>query len=63
MTANRLQRPTAWNSDIERLVKELVSSVMFGTVTIIIQDGRIIQVDRNEKIRISKSVHQDGSGI
>ncbi|TCK60999.1 YezD family protein [Seleniivibrio woodruffii] len=63
MTANRLQRPTAWNSDIERLVKELVSSVMFGTVTIIIQDGRIIQVDRNEKIRISKSVHQDWSGI
>jgi len=60
-TSSRFNRPITWNREIEELVKELVSSVMYGTVTIIIQDGRIIQVDKNEKFRIKG--HQDGSGI
>jgi len=27
------------------------------------QDGRVIQVDKSEKIRISRTGHIDGSGI
>lgn len=64
MTATkRVNRPSVWSSEIEELLKESVASVNFGTVTIIIQDGRIIQIDRNEKIRITKHGHVDGSGI
>lgn len=34
---------------VERLVKE----VKYGTVTIVIQDGKVIQIDKMEKIRLS----------
>lgn len=30
----------------------IVSSIKYGFVTIIIQDGKIIQIDKNEKIRL-----------
>ncbi|HWI41338.1 MAG TPA: YezD family protein [Verrucomicrobiae bacterium] len=33
---------------LDRLLKDL----RFGTVTLVVQDGRVIQIDRNEKIRI-----------
>jgi hypothetical protein len=57
--------PTAdtWNRDLERLVREALTSIRFGTVTLVIQDGRVIQVDKSEKIRLNKVGHIDGSGI
>ena len=33
---------------------EFIKTTAHGSVTLIIQDGRIIQVERSEKIRISK---------
>ena len=33
-------------------IKETVSNVKFGTVTLIIQDGYIVQIEKNEKIRL-----------
>ncbi len=35
-----------------RKIKEFIESIQYGSVTIIIQDGRIIQIDKNEKIRM-----------
>jgi hypothetical protein len=32
-------------------VEELVNSIQYGSVTIIIQDGKVIQVDKTEKLR------------
>lgn len=34
-----------------KLTKEYVESVKFGSVNIIIQDGRIVQIDKSEKKR------------
>jgi hypothetical protein len=34
------------------LISELVSQTRFGSVTIVIQDGVIVQIDKNEKIRV-----------
>lgn len=34
------------------LLEELVSQTRFGSITIVIQDGVIVQIDKNEKIRI-----------
>jgi len=31
---------------------DLIENIQYGTVTLIIQDGRVIQIDRNEKIRL-----------
>lgn len=35
-------------------VRRLVSTIQYGSVTLIIQDGKVIQIDRTEKIRQKK---------
>ncbi len=37
--------------DMKRLLG-LLDSVRFGSVTLIIQDGRVVQIEKNEKVRI-----------
>lgn len=37
--------------DIRKIVT-FVESVKYGSVNIIIQDGKIIQIEKNEKIRL-----------
>ena len=34
-------------------IQEAVESIRFGVVQLIIQDGRIVQIDKTEKIRLS----------
>ena len=55
--------PDPWNRELERLVREALLSIRFGTVSLVVQDGRVIQVDKSEKIRINRNGHIDGSGI
>ncbi|MCI6867737.1 MAG: YezD family protein [Lachnospiraceae bacterium] len=35
-----------------QLVKRMLDEVKFGSITIVIQDGKIMQVQKEEKIRI-----------
>lgn len=35
----------------ERLL-QYIQSVQYGSVTVIIQDGKVIQIEKNEKIRL-----------
>jgi hypothetical protein len=55
--------PDLWNKELERLVRDTLQSIRFGTVSLVVQDGRVIQVDKSEKIRINRAGHIDGSGI
>lgn len=55
--------PDLWSMELERLVRDSLQSIRFGTVSLVVQDGRVIQVDKNEKIRINRAGHIDGSGI
>ncbi|KAA0887926.1 YezD family protein, partial [Oryzomonas rubra] len=41
--------PEPWSRDLEQVVREALSSIRFGTVTLVVQDGRVIQVDKSEK--------------
>lgn len=34
-------------------ILNMISQIKYGSITLIIQDGIIVQVDRNEKIRIT----------
>jgi hypothetical protein len=52
-----------WNQELERIVRNSLSEIRFGTVTLVVQDGRVVQVDKSEKIRINRTGHIDGSGI
>ncbi len=40
---------------LEALV-EALSGVRFGTVTVIVQDGRVVQIDRTERRRLKTDV-------
>ena len=33
-------------------IKKYVNEIRYGTVTVIIQDGKVIQIDKTEKIRL-----------
>ena len=57
------QSPDPWNKELEHLLREALLSIRFGTVSLVVQDGRVIQVDKSEKIRINRTEHIDGSGI
>lgn len=37
--------------DLDRLIK-IISTVKYGSVTLVIQEGRIIQIEKNEKLRL-----------
>ncbi len=37
--------------DLEKIQK-LIESLRYGSVNIIVQDGRIVQIEKNEKIRL-----------
>ncbi|WP_243375177.1 YezD family protein [Geotalea sp. SG265] len=42
-----------WNADLERRIRAALQEIKFGTVTLIIQDSKVIQIDKSEKIRLS----------
>ena len=33
-------------------VRKLVSSIQYGSITLVIQDNYVVQIERNEKIRL-----------
>jgi len=37
--------------DLKKIV-ELLEKIQYGSVTVIIQNGKILQIERNEKIRV-----------
>lgn len=48
---------------LEQKLHEALSSLKFGTITLVVQDGRVIQLDRHEKFRLSGMYGLNGEGI
>jgi hypothetical protein len=40
------------HGEVFDIVTRLLNSIRYGSITLVIQDGRIIQVDSQEKIRL-----------
>ncbi|MDD5968281.1 MAG: YezD family protein [Anaerostipes sp.] len=34
-------------------MKEFIESVRFGHITIVVQDGKVIQIEKHEKVRLA----------
>ena len=51
------------NGEVERALRDALRSIRFGTVTLVVQDGRVVQIEKNEKFRLNKGEQFDGSGI
>ncbi len=49
--------------DLERKIRDALVSIRYGTVTLVVQDGRVIQLDKSEKIRLVGPTYGDGGGI
>jgi hypothetical protein len=41
-----------WSTELEQKVREALRDIRYGTVTLVIQDSRVIQIDKSEKIRL-----------
>ncbi len=48
MSANTEQ----WSKELELRIRSALKEIRFGTVGLVIQDGRVIQIDKSEKIRL-----------
>lgn len=51
---NRGETAPTW----ERLVQAHVHSLRFGTVQIVVHGGRVVQVERTEKVRLDDPDHR-----
>lgn len=40
------------NDEYIRLLKQMVKELKFGSITLTVQDGKIVQIQKEEKIRI-----------
>jgi hypothetical protein len=38
-------------AELDRLIA-YINEIRFGSVTVVIQDGRVLQIEKNEKIRL-----------
>ena len=41
-----------WSKDLEVKIRDVMREIRYGTVTLVIQDSRVIQIDKSEKIRL-----------
>jgi hypothetical protein len=48
-----------WSGLTEELlrVRDALKGLQYGTVTVVVQDGVVVQIDRTEKIRLSRSAN------
>ena len=51
-------RPTEEFHRIERELRQALSEIRYGSIEIVIQDSRVVQIERREKVRFDR----DGKG-
>ncbi len=46
-----VKRNVIQDRDIKKII-EFLETIQYGSVTVIVQDGKILQIEKNEKIRV-----------
>ncbi|QEH70707.1 DUF2292 domain-containing protein [Cellulosilyticum sp. WCF-2] len=44
--------PDKNNQEEVKKVLQIIETIKYGSVTVMIQDGKIVQIEKNEKLRI-----------
>ena len=39
------------NSNL-KMIADMIKDIRYGSITVIVQDGKVIQIDKTEKVRI-----------
>lgn len=47
-----MEQTKVTKADLQK-IKEFIETVRFGSVTVIVQDGKVIQIEKNEKVRLN----------
>ncbi|QFT87471.1 hypothetical protein FIU87_02305 [Bacillus sp. THAF10] len=47
-------KQTEWEDVVSHL-ERMLQSVKFGSITLVVQDGKVIQIEKNEKVRLPKN--------
>ena len=48
--------PALVSEELDR-VREALRNLHYGTVTVVVHDGAVVQIDRTEKIRLGRSAN------
>lgn len=48
---NTVNKQSVNEKDIHKII-EFINSIQYGSIVISIQDGKIVQIEKNEKIRL-----------
>lgn len=48
---NDMKSTTVTEKDLKTII-EFIESIQFGAVSIVIQNGKIVQIEKNEKVRL-----------
>jgi hypothetical protein len=46
------QHAEKWSRELELRIRAALGEIHYGTVSLVIQDGKVIQIDKSEKIRL-----------
>lgn len=47
-----MQQTRVTKDDLEK-IREFIETVRFGSVTVVVQDGKVIQIEKHEKLRLN----------
>lgn len=47
-----MAKDTESNASYLKKIEELIESIQYGSINIIVQDGKVIQIDKTEKYRV-----------
>ncbi|MCD8038951.1 MAG: YezD family protein [Lachnospiraceae bacterium] len=45
--------PDKTQNDWLGIVKQMAEEIKYGTISIVVQDGKVVQVEQNKKVRLS----------
>ncbi|MBR1865668.1 MAG: YezD family protein [Lachnospiraceae bacterium] len=46
------KKPAKLNAELIRQLEEQINKIQYGSVTAVIHDGRVVQIDTSSKIRL-----------
>ena len=50
-----MERTKVTEEELEQ-IKKFIEEIRFGSVTVIVQDGKIVQIEKHEKVRMNSRI-------
>lgn len=47
-------KPSEWQ-EVSQHVEKMLQNVNFGSITLVIQDGKVVQIEKSEKVRLQSN--------